>query len=54
MRRLGVAPRQMLEVKEAIRNTRLDEAQRLAGRALSAATVAEVEALVARVARTAP
>jgi phosphoenolpyruvate-protein phosphotransferase (PTS system enzyme I) len=47
VRRFSVAPGQMLEVKNAIRNTRIDGAERLAREALALGTVAEIEALVA-------
>jgi phosphotransferase system enzyme I (PtsI) len=46
VRRFSVAPGQMLEVKQAIRRVHLDEAERLARRALELATAAEVEALL--------
>jgi phosphoenolpyruvate-protein phosphotransferase (PTS system enzyme I) len=46
LRELSVAPGQMLEVKEAIRRTHLDEARRLAGSALELGSAAEVEALL--------
>lgn len=51
---LSVAPGQMLQVKDVIRNMRLDEARALAGRALQLATVAEVEALLAERRRASP
>ncbi len=47
LRSFSVAPGQLLEVKSAIRAARLDEAERLAERALGLGTVAEIEALVA-------
>jgi phosphotransferase system enzyme I (PtsI) len=47
LRRFSVAPGQLLEVKDAIRKARLDDAERLAERVLAAATVAEIEALIA-------
>jgi len=46
LRELSVAPGQMLEVKEAIRRTRLDDARRLASAALELGSAAEVEALL--------
>src|SRR5438874_3057960 len=46
LRELSVAPGQMLEVKDAIRRTRLDEARRLAGKALELGSAGEVEALL--------
>src|SRR2546426_3118294 len=46
LRELSVAPGQMLEVKEAIRRTRLDEARQLASIALELGSAAEVEALL--------
>src|SRR2546423_3090976 len=46
LRAFSVAPGQMLEVKEAIRRTDLDEARRLAGSALELGSAAEVEALL--------
>src|SRR5437016_11784561 len=46
LRELSVAPGQMLEVKDAIRRTRLDEARRLASVALEMGSAAEVEALL--------
>jgi phosphotransferase system enzyme I (PtsI) len=46
LRRFSVAPGQMLEVKNAIRNTRIDDAEQLARRALTLATVEEIEALL--------
>jgi phosphotransferase system enzyme I (PtsI) len=47
LRRFSVAPGQMLEVKNAISRARLDEAERLARRALELGTVGEIEALMA-------
>jgi phosphotransferase system enzyme I (PtsI) len=47
LRRFSVAAGQMLEVKSAIRRARVDEAERLARRALELATAAEIEALLA-------
>jgi phosphotransferase system enzyme I (PtsI) len=47
LRRFSVSPNQLLEVKNAIRSVRLDEAERLAHRALELDTTAEIEALVA-------
>jgi phosphotransferase system enzyme I (PtsI) len=47
LRRFSVAPGQMLEVKEAIRRARIDDAERCAGRALELGSVAEIEALIA-------
>jgi phosphotransferase system enzyme I (PtsI) len=47
VRRFSVAPGQMLEVKSVIRQTRLDEAEQLAERALEMACAAEVEGLLA-------
>jgi hypothetical protein len=41
-----MAPGQMLEVKDAIRRTHLDEARQLASIALELGSTAEVEALV--------
>jgi phosphoenolpyruvate-protein phosphotransferase (PTS system enzyme I) len=46
LRELSVAPGQMLEVKDAIRRTRLDDARQLAGIALELGSAAEVEALL--------
>src|SRR5258705_11665032 len=46
LRELSVAPGQMLEVKEAIRRTRLDEARKLASAALELGSAAEVETLL--------
>jgi phosphoenolpyruvate-protein phosphotransferase len=46
LRRFSVAPRQMLEVKAAIRGARIDDAERLAQRALELGSVAEIEALI--------
>jgi phosphotransferase system enzyme I (PtsI) len=46
LRELSVAPGQLLEVKNAIRSTRLDEARDLARRALELGTVAEIEELL--------
>jgi phosphoenolpyruvate-protein phosphotransferase (PTS system enzyme I) len=46
LRELSVAPGQMLEVKDAIRRTRLDEARQLASAALELGSAAEVEALL--------
>jgi len=46
LRELSVAPGQMLEVKDAIRQTRLDEARRLASVALELGSADEVEALL--------
>jgi phosphoenolpyruvate-protein kinase (PTS system EI component) len=46
LRELSVAPGQMLEVKDAIRRTDLDEARRIAGVALELGSAAEVEALL--------
>jgi len=46
LRELSVAPGQMLEVKDAIRRTRLDDARRLAGIALELGSAAEIEALL--------
>jgi phosphotransferase system enzyme I (PtsI) len=46
LRRFSVAPGQMLEVKHAIRHTRLDEAERRARRALELPSVEEIEALI--------
>ncbi|HSD19149.1 MAG TPA: phosphoenolpyruvate--protein phosphotransferase [Anaeromyxobacter sp.] len=46
LRALSVAPGQMLQVKRAIRETRLDEARELARSALELGSVAEVEALL--------
>jgi phosphoenolpyruvate-protein kinase (PTS system EI component) len=50
-----VAPSQLLEVKDAIRGVRLDEAERLARSALELGTAEEIETLVAqRSRRTGP
>jgi len=46
LRELSVAPGQMLEVKDAIRRTHLEEARRLASIALELGSAAEVEALL--------
>jgi phosphotransferase system enzyme I (PtsI) len=46
LRELSVAPGQMLEVKDAIRHTHLDEARQLATAALELGSAAEVEALL--------
>ena len=46
LRELSVAPGQMLEVKDAIRRTRLDQARQLASNALELGSAAEVEALL--------
>ncbi|HEX8910292.1 MAG TPA: phosphoenolpyruvate--protein phosphotransferase [Anaeromyxobacteraceae bacterium] len=46
LRELSVAPGEMLEVKNAIRAVRLDDAQDLARRALELGSVAEIEALL--------
>jgi len=46
LRELSVAPGQMLEVKDAIRRTRLDEARQLASIALELGSAAEVESLL--------
>jgi phosphoenolpyruvate-protein phosphotransferase (PTS system enzyme I) len=46
LRELSVAPGQMLEVKDAIRRTRLDEARRLASVALELGSAPEIEALL--------
>jgi phosphotransferase system enzyme I (PtsI) len=46
LRRFSVTPGQMLEVKDAIRRVRLDEAERRARQALELGTVAEIEALI--------
>ena len=48
LRQLSVAPGEMLEVKNAIRRTRLGEARDLARAALELGTVAEVVALIGR------
>jgi phosphotransferase system enzyme I (PtsI) len=47
LRRFSVAPGQLPAVKQAIRRARLDEAERLARRALELGTAEEIEALVA-------
>jgi phosphoenolpyruvate-protein phosphotransferase len=47
LRRFSVAPSQLLEVKDAIRHVQLDEAERVARRALELGTAEEIEALVA-------
>ena len=46
LREFSVAPRQMLEVKDAIRRTHLGEARKLARAALDLGSAAEVEALL--------
>jgi phosphotransferase system enzyme I (PtsI) len=46
LRELSVAPGQMLEVKDAIRRTRLDEARQLATAALDLGSAPEVETLL--------
>jgi phosphotransferase system enzyme I (PtsI) len=46
LRRFSVAPSQLLEVKNAIRNATVDNADRLARQALALDTVAEIEALL--------
>ena len=46
LREFSVAPRQLLEVKDAIRRTRLDDARRLASAALELASATEVEGLL--------
>ncbi len=46
LREFSVAPGEMLEVKNAIRRTRLDEARELARKALELGSVAEIEALL--------
>ena len=46
LRALSVAPGQLLEVKSAIRATRLDDAREVARQALALRSVAEVEALL--------
>jgi len=46
LREFSVAPRQMLEVKDAIRRTHLGEARKLARIALDLGSAAEVEALL--------
>ncbi len=48
LREFSVAPGEMLEVKNAIRNVTLQSAKLLAAEALEAASVAEVEALLER------
>ena len=47
VRRFSVSAGQLLEVKNAIRSVRLDEAERLALKALTLDTAAEIEALIA-------
>jgi phosphotransferase system enzyme I (PtsI) len=47
LRRFSVAPGQMLEVKNAIRHARIDDAERCARRALELGSVSEIEALIA-------
>jgi phosphoenolpyruvate-protein kinase (PTS system EI component) len=42
-----VSPSQLLQVKDAIRAVRLDEAERLARQALELGTAGEIETLVA-------
>ena len=54
LRELSVAPGQMLEVKGAIRGTRLDEARRLASAALELGSAPEVEALLNEQGRAPP
>ena len=46
LREFSVAPGEMLEVKSAIRRTRLDDARELARKALDLGSVAEIEALL--------
>jgi phosphotransferase system enzyme I (PtsI) len=46
LRRFSVAPGQMLEVKNAIRRARIDDAERCARRALELGSVSEIEALI--------
>jgi phosphoenolpyruvate-protein phosphotransferase (PTS system enzyme I) len=46
LREFSVAPGEMLEVKNAIRSIRLDDARDLAGKALELGSVAEIEALL--------
>jgi phosphoenolpyruvate-protein phosphotransferase (PTS system enzyme I) len=46
LREVSVAPGQMLEVKDAIRRTHLDDARQLAVKALELGSAAEVEALL--------
>jgi phosphotransferase system enzyme I (PtsI) len=48
LRELSVAPGELLDVKSAIRQVRLDAARSLADRALTLSSAAEVEALLAR------
>jgi phosphotransferase system enzyme I (PtsI) len=48
LREFSVAPGEMLEVKDAIRRTSLDEARVLARDALELGSVAEIEALLSR------
>ncbi len=48
LRELSVAPGQMLEVKNAIRRTRLEDARKLATAALELGSAAEVEALLSK------
>ena len=47
LRAFSVAPGELLEVKHAIRQTRLEDARTLASRALELGSIAEIEALVA-------
>ena len=54
LRRFSVAPSQLLEVKSAIRGARLEDAERLAQRALALDTADAIEALVAERARCRP
>ena len=54
LRRFSMAPGQMLEVKNVIRRTRVDEAEELARRALEMGSAAEVEGLLPRSAIEAP
>jgi len=48
LRELSVAPGQMLQVKDAIRKTRLDDARRLALKALELDSASAVEDLLKR------
>jgi phosphoenolpyruvate-protein kinase (PTS system EI component) len=54
LREFSVAPGEMLEVKNAIRNATLEGAKLLAAEALEAVSVTEVEALLERRSQKAP
>jgi phosphoenolpyruvate-protein kinase (PTS system EI component) len=53
LRRLSVAPGQLLEVKDAVRRTNLADAQELAREALALGSVAEIEGLLGAAGRVA-